>query len=71
MVATVQTGGRIEVVRPDLAEGVMVEVSISPLTAAPAKWKLGDILEFAQGHRCFESAAEVDAHLRVLRDEWA
>ena len=71
MVATVQTGGRIEVVRPDLAEGVMVEVSVSPIPAAQTRLKLGDILEIAEGHRSFDSAAEVDDHIRRLRDEWA
>lgn len=70
MVATVQPGGIIEVVRPDLAEGSMVEVSISPVVAAPAKWKMEDILAVAQGHRSFESAADVDAHIHQLRDEW-
>lgn len=69
MVATVQSGGRIEVIRPDLPEGAMVEVSVSPLGSG-RKWTLDEILQVADGHRSFETAEEADAHLRRLRDEW-
>lgn len=70
MVATVQSGGRIEIVRPDLPVGSQVEVNVSPLPGSQTRWKLSDILAGVEGHNCFNSAAEADAHLRALRDEW-
>jgi hypothetical protein len=55
MVATVQSGGKIEVMRLDLPEGAMVEVSVSPLDSG-RKWTLDEILQVAAGHRSFDSA---------------
>lgn len=68
---TVQSGGRIEVVAPDLPAGQTVDVVIQlEQPAADKRPSVLDVLAACEGHRIFKSAAEVDAYLREERDSW-
>ena len=67
---TVQAGGRIEVIVPDLDAGEPVEVTICAGTQANRKRSALDILSESPGHRLFKTAEEVDAYIREERDSW-
>jgi hypothetical protein len=66
-------GGRIEISRPDLPEGMTAEVTIvvdvptngDAPTTGPT---LSSLLGACKGQ--FNSPEEADAYLRELRDEW-
>jgi hypothetical protein len=64
---TVQAGGRIEIVAPDLTVGEAVEVVIRSTNGKQQKRSALDILAEAPGHRMFKTAAEVDAYIREER----
>lgn len=71
LTAHVQTGGRIEVVEPQLPDGAPVEVIVrlaSPST--PVRRSVLEVLADAPGHLLFQSAEEVDTYLRAERDAW-
>jgi hypothetical protein len=67
---TVQPGGRIEVLTPDLPVGQPVEVTIFSLQAVPPKKAAREILARAPGRRLFKTAIEVDEYIRAERDAW-
>ena len=67
---TVQAGGRIEIVAPDLPVGEAVEVIIRSSNGRRPKRCALDILAEAPGHRLFKTAAEVNAHIREERESW-
>ena len=60
--ATVQPGGRIEVVDGDLEVGEHVDVVISP-APEPSRRSAWQIISQGSGQRIFKSAKEVDAYL--------
>lgn len=69
--ATVQSGGRVEIVSPELPSGANVDVIVLLLPAleTPRRSAL-DILAEAPGQRLFKTAEEVDAYIREERDGW-
>jgi hypothetical protein len=70
LVTQVQSGGRIEVIAPDLAVGETVEITIRKKPPSAGKRSALDILAEAPGHRLFKTAEEVDAYIREERDSW-
>jgi hypothetical protein len=71
MQTTVLAGHRIEISNPELAEGMRVEVVISPATVpAPAPGSILEIIESLHGHRLFQTPEEVRRHLHEERDAW-
>ena len=66
---TVQPGGKIELVSPDLEAGQAVDVVISPTpaTAARSAWQ---IISEGPGHRLFKTAKEVDDYIAQERASW-
>ena len=67
---TVQAGGRIEIVSPDLPVGEAVEVTIRSANGKSHQRCALDILAEAPGHRMFKTAEEVDTYIREERDSW-
>lgn len=65
---TVGEGGKIEVVAPEFAPGIRVEVDIRTVAPLGAYTKLTDIVGAAKG--VYGSREEVDTMVRELRDEW-
>ncbi len=73
--ATVQPGGKIEIISPELPEGeqvnIFVVVEAEERTGEPPKKRRArDILAEAPGHLLFKTAEEVDAYMREERDSW-
>lgn len=80
---TVQAGGKVELVCPELKAGEIVDVVVS---AAPDSKRSSarqpgggrsrprrsvlDILNEAPGHLLFKTAQEVDEYIREERDSW-
>ncbi len=67
---TVQAGGRIEIVSPDLPVGEAVEVTIRSANGKSRQRCALDILAEAPGHRLFKTAEEVDTYIGEERDSW-
>jgi hypothetical protein len=71
---TIGKGGRIEISRTDLPEGLTAEVTVvvdAPATNGDAVANaptLSSLLGACKGQ--FNSPEEADAYLRELRDEW-
>ena len=80
---TVQAGGKVELVCPELKAGEIVDVVVSTALAperssakqsgdersSPRRSVL-DILNEAPGHLLFKTAQEVDEYIREERDSW-
>lgn len=70
---TVLTGGKIEVVAPQIPPGAAVELIIllqeSPVSEAKQQSAL-DILNSAPGKQSFQCAEEVEQYLHEERDAW-
>jgi hypothetical protein len=65
---TVLPGNRIEISSPGLKEGQSVDVLVFPAPSSPPRRRSAlEIIEALQGHRLFQTVADVDAHLRVER----
>ena len=65
---TVQSGGRIEIVHPELPSGAEAEVIVM---LEPTASELPRLASFVgKGKGAFQSAAEIDAFLRAERDAW-
>ena len=67
--ATVQPGGKIEIVDGDLQPGEHVDVVISPALAHSPRSAWQTISE-GSGQRLFRSAKEVDDYLAEERASW-
>ena len=67
--ATVQPGGKIEIVDQDLQAGEYVDVVISP-AQAPSPRSAWQIISEGPGQRLFKSAKEVDDYLTEERASW-
>ena len=68
--ATVQPGGRVEVVDRDLEVGERVDVVISP-AQEPSPRSAWQIISQGPGQRLFKSAKEVGGYLAEERESWA
>ena len=66
---TVQPGGKIELVSPDLEAGQAVDVVISPTLTSSARsaWQ---IISEGPGQRLFKTAKEVDDYIAQERASW-
>ncbi len=67
--ATVQPGGKIEIVDRDLQAGEHVDVVISP-AQEPSSRSAWQIISEGPGQRLFKSAKEVDDYLTEERASW-
>jgi hypothetical protein len=69
---TVQPGGKIEIIAPELTEGEQVSVFVVVEKEKQPEKKRGvlDILAEFPGHLMFQTAEEVDAYIREERDSW-
>lgn len=67
--ATVQPGGKIEIVDQDLQAGEDVDVVISP-AQVPSPRSAWQIISEGPGQRLFKSATEVDDYLTEERASW-
>lgn len=62
-------GGRVEVRAPELAEGTLADVIVTPAPEGlTGGTRLADLVGAGAG--CYPRPADVDAFLRQLRDEW-
>jgi len=69
--ATVQSGGKIEVIDPQLPPGEAVDVIVLfPGASAAPRRSIIDVLAQAPGHILFHTPADVDAYLREERNSW-
>ncbi len=80
---TVQAGGKVELVWPELKAGDVVDVVVSAAldterssagqpsgAGSRTRRSVLDILSEAPGHLVFNSAQEVDEYIREERDSW-
>ena len=67
--ATVQPGGKIEIVDRDLQAGEQVDVVISP-AQEPSPRSAWQIISAGAGQRLFKSAKDVDDSLADERASW-
>ena len=67
--ATVQPGGKIEIVDRDLQAGEHVDVVISP-AQEPSPRSAWQVISTGAGQRLFKSAEEVDDSLAEERASW-
>ena len=65
--ATVQPGGKVEFVSPELEAGQTVDVVITPTPSARSAWQ---IISEGPGHRLFKTAKEVDDYIAQERASW-
>ena len=66
---TVQQGGKVEVVSPELEVGQIVDVVVLRSSLAERRSAV-DILDEASGQRLFKTAKEVDDYLKEERASW-
>ena len=66
---TVQPGGKIEIVAPELPVGEAVEVVVSPVPA-PSTRSAWQIISEGPGQRLFKTAKEVDDYIAEERASW-
>ena len=67
----VQPGGKVEVSSLELPLGKAVEVIVLfPQETEVMRRSVIDVLAEAPGHILFQTAEEVDAHLREEKDAW-
>jgi len=68
---TVQPGHKLEITAPELVEGENVEVIVVlPETTTRLRRAALDVIESLEGHRLFDTPAEVDMHIKKERDAW-
>ena len=66
---TVQPGGKVEIVSPELEAGQDVDVVISP-ASTPSARSAWQIISEGPGHRLFKTAKEVDDYIAEERASW-
>ncbi|MCY3921241.1 MAG: hypothetical protein OXN86_09235 [Chloroflexota bacterium] len=66
---TVQSGGRLEIMDPDLEAGERVDVLISPVGPAESRsaWQM---ISEGPTERVFRTARDVDAYVAEERSSW-
>ena len=69
MSTMVKSGGKIELVSPDLEAGQAVDVVISP-TPTPSARSAWQVISEGPGHRLFKTAREVDDYIAQERASW-
>lgn len=68
---TVLPGGRIEISRPELIPGQQATVVVTIEDTVPVNQRhVIDILASLPGHQVFQTAEEVEAHMKEERDSW-
>ena len=67
--ATVQPGGRIEIIDRQLPVGKSVEVVVWP-SPEPSGQSVHQIISEAPGGLLFKTAKEVDDYIKEERDSW-
>jgi len=71
LAATIQPGGRIEILDAQLPVGEAVDVIVLFRESADTvRRSVVDVLAEAPGHVVFQDAASVDAYVREERDAW-
>ena len=66
---TVQPGGKVEIVSPELEAGQTVDVVV--VRSSPAERRSAvDILAEAPGQRLFKTAKDVDDYIKEERASW-
>ena len=66
---TVQQGGKVEIVSPELEAGQTVDVVV--VRSSPAERRSAvDILAEAPGQRLFKTAKDVDDYIKEERASW-
>ena len=66
---TVQSGGKVEIVSPELEAGQTVDVVV--VRSSPAERRSAvDILAEAPGQRLFKTAKDVDEYIKEERASW-
>jgi hypothetical protein len=68
--ATVQSGGRVEIVCPKLEAGQAVEVTVRPVPAPAKGQSVYEIISNAPGQLLFKTAKDVDSYIREERESW-
>ena len=66
---TVQPGGKVVIVSPELEEGQLVDVVVTRSSSAEGRSAV-DILNEAPGGLAFETAKEVDDYIAEERASW-
>ena len=66
---TVQPGGKVEFVSPELEVGQTVDVVVTP-SSPPTRRSAVDILAEAPGHLVFKTAEEVAAYMKEEKESW-
>lgn len=66
---TVQPGGKVEIVSPELVAGQNVDVVISPVPTPSAR-SVWQVISEGPGHRLFRTAKEVDDYIAEERASW-
>ena len=69
MKTTVQPGGKVELVSPELEAGQMVDVVISP-TPTPSARSAWQIISEGPEQRLFKTGKEVDDYIKEERASW-
>lgn len=67
-------GGKIEISAPELIAGQEATIVVTIEDAKPDEQHhdhVIDVLKRLSGHQLFDSAEEVDAHIREERDSWS
>lgn len=68
---TVQPGGRVEVISPQLPAGETVEVIVLfARESADVRRSVMDILAESPGHLAFQTPEDVDAYIQEERSAW-
>lgn len=66
---TVQPGGKVEFVSPDLKAGQMVDVVVSQ-ALTPSTCSAWQVISEGPGQRLFKTAKEVDDYMSAERASW-
>ena len=66
---TVQPGGKVEFVSPELEAGQSVDVVVTRSSSTERR-SVVDILAEAPGHRLFKAGKEVDDYIKEERASW-
>ena len=63
-------GNRVEITSPELAEGEIVNVTVSKNELSPSKRSVLEMIDSFPAGRIFKSAKEIDAFLAEERRSW-
>lgn len=63
-------GNRVEITSPELAEGEIVDITVSKSQGSPPKRSVLEMIESFPTGRAFKSTQEIDAFLAQERRSW-